>query len=246
MRSVCDREQSPHRAISRSRRWASRATVCEAGATESRSCRAFPGSLLSQTKRGTQGSNLESPVLETDDHGLHETGALALRGLERLSQLRLGRGGGLAHEHWNGDDGDDRRGEPTGGAWNRHVCARLSADSLWAQVWGRLSGDGPVRGGMSGGSPRPPRRVSATPAVRCSGDANRAPRAATHPVLVPAVDSGRIMGLALRRWIRTGGPRNRAARCRFVALRAACAACSRRGEEFVPCRASSFFGTESG
>jgi len=33
----------------------------------------------------------------------------------------------------------------------------------------REVGDGPVRGGMSGGSPRPPRRVSATPAVRCSG-----------------------------------------------------------------------------
>ncbi len=34
-----------------------------------------PSSLLGPTKRGTQDSNLESPVLETDDHGLHETGA---------------------------------------------------------------------------------------------------------------------------------------------------------------------------
>jgi len=40
-----------------------------------RVCRAFCAVAFAPSKRGTQDSNLESPVLETDDHGLHETGA---------------------------------------------------------------------------------------------------------------------------------------------------------------------------
>jgi len=50
----------------------------------------FPSSLLSRTKRGTQDSNLESPVLETDDTGLGETGAFP-RAIAKMSVVETRR-----------------------------------------------------------------------------------------------------------------------------------------------------------
>ena len=58
----------------------------------------FRGSLLGPTERGTQDSNLESPVLETDAHGLHETGVFAAQvgELSTAASDARARAGGLA------------------------------------------------------------------------------------------------------------------------------------------------------
>ena len=65
MRSVCDRQNSPHRAILPiSGVWAS-AITASSGPLETCQCRALRLSSLDWQERGTQDSNLESPVLET-------------------------------------------------------------------------------------------------------------------------------------------------------------------------------------
>jgi len=75
LRSVCDHENSPQRAISRSRRVAGPSSAVRARATEGGELQEFSRATSSSDQRGTQDSNLESPVLETDDTGLNETGA---------------------------------------------------------------------------------------------------------------------------------------------------------------------------
>ncbi len=69
VRSVCDRQQLLHRAISKIAADWQPSYCSKEGATYGPLVQGFPSTRLGLTERGTQDSSLESPVLETGAFG---------------------------------------------------------------------------------------------------------------------------------------------------------------------------------